>query len=152
MAVAGVLLMNGQTAADEDAGRMEAYLAQPITRAALFLGRGIGVLAWLAAIGVLMLVPPLAGYERYVITGDSMAGSIPRGAIAYARVVPVGDLRVGDVIVRIEDRDDKGRPKIGAVFEADGKRQFGIPLSRAGEIREPGKKGVRRNATPSVGE
>ena len=45
-----------------------------------------------------MLVPPLAGYERYVITGDSMAGTIDRGSIAYARVVPVGALRVGDVI------------------------------------------------------
>ena len=45
-----------------------------------------------------MLVPPLAGYERYVITGDSMGGAIERGSIVYARAVPVADLRVGDVI------------------------------------------------------
>jgi signal peptidase len=56
------------------------------------------LLALAVALGGLMLVPPLAGYERYVITGDSMAGSIDRGAIAYARVVPVDDLRKGDVI------------------------------------------------------
>ena len=50
------------------------------------------------ALGALMLLPPLAGYERYVITGDSMSGSIDRGAIVYAKPVPVRDLRVGDVI------------------------------------------------------
>jgi ABC-2 type transport system permease protein len=60
MAVAGVLLMNGQTAADEDAGRMEPYLAQPVTRGGVFLGRVIAVGAWLVVIGLLMLVTQLA--------------------------------------------------------------------------------------------
>ena len=50
------------------------------------------------ALGALMLVPPLAGYERYVVTGDSMGGTIGRGSIVYARAVPVESLRVGDVI------------------------------------------------------
>jgi signal peptidase len=50
------------------------------------------------ALGALMLVPSLLGYERYVITGDSMGGTIGRGSIVYARAVPVADLRVGDVI------------------------------------------------------
>ena len=50
------------------------------------------------ALGALMLLPPLAGYERYVITGDSMSGTIDRGAIVYAKTVPVRDLRTGDVI------------------------------------------------------
>src|SRR4051812_30326444 len=45
-----------------------------------------------------MLVPTLLGYERYVITGDSMGAAIPRGSIAYARAVPVENLRAGDVI------------------------------------------------------
>jgi signal peptidase len=49
-------------------------------------------------LGAVMLVPPLAGYERYVITGDSMSGTIGRGAIVYAKPVPVENLRVGDVI------------------------------------------------------
>ena len=70
MAVAGVLLMNGQTAADEDAGRMEAYLTQPVTRASLFLGRGIGVLVWLAAIGGLMLVAQLASNAIFELDID----------------------------------------------------------------------------------
>jgi signal peptidase len=50
------------------------------------------------ALGALMLVPTLLGYERYVITGDSMGETIPRGSIVYARAVPVEDLHTGDVI------------------------------------------------------
>ncbi len=79
------------------------------------------------AIGVallLIVVPLLFGYERYVITGGSMEPTIHKGAVAFDRVVPVEELRVGDVITfsppgstsqvthRIVDvqRDDLGRP------------------------------------------
>ena len=44
------------------------------------------------------IVPGLLGYERYVITGGSMTGSIPKGSIAFEKAVPVADLAVGDVI------------------------------------------------------
>ena len=60
MAVAGVILMNGQTAADEDAGRMEVYLAQPVRRWSVFLGRAGGVVVWLLIIGLVMLAAQLA--------------------------------------------------------------------------------------------
>ena len=50
------------------------------------------------ALGALMFVPMALGYERYVITGDSMGDTIGRGSIVYARAVPVESLRVGDVI------------------------------------------------------
>jgi hypothetical protein len=46
---------------------------------------------------LLVLLPIGLGLQRYVMTGDSMAGSIDRGSIAFERVVPVSDLRVGDV-------------------------------------------------------
>ena len=49
-------------------------------------------------LGAVMFLPPLAGYERYVITGNSMGHTIGRGAIVYAKPVPVAELRVGDVI------------------------------------------------------
>src|SRR3954471_23243046 len=52
----------------------------------------------LLAIAVLILVPPLLGYQRYVITGGSMGGALPRGSIAYDEVVPTERIRVGDVI------------------------------------------------------
>lgn len=60
LAVAGVLLMNGQTASDEDSGRMEPYLALPVTRASVFIGRAIGVGVWLAVIGAVMVATQLA--------------------------------------------------------------------------------------------
>lgn len=55
-------------------------------------------LTLLAGLAALMLVPAALGYERYVIGGGSMGGSVPRGSIAYEERVPVGALRVGDVI------------------------------------------------------
>lgn len=47
---------------------------------------------------VLVLLPIGLGLQRYVMTGDSMQGGIDRGSIVFERVVPVSDLRVGDVI------------------------------------------------------
>jgi ABC-2 type transport system permease protein len=65
LAVAGVLLMNGQTASDEDSGRMEAYLAQPVTRQAIFIGRAAGVGLWLVFIGVVMAVVQVVSDEAF---------------------------------------------------------------------------------------
>ncbi len=55
LAVAGILLMNGQTASDEDSGRMEAYLAQPVSRSAVFIGRVVAVVGWVVLIGAVIL-------------------------------------------------------------------------------------------------
>ena len=44
------------------------------------------------------LVPSMFGLQRYVIVGTSMTGTINYGSVAFDRVVPVGDLRVGDII------------------------------------------------------
>lgn len=52
----------------------------------------------LVALSALMLVPALLGYDRYVVTGGSMGGAIPRGAIVYEERVAVSRLRPGDVI------------------------------------------------------
>jgi signal peptidase I len=49
------------------------------------------------AVGAL-LVPALLGYQRYVITGGSMTGTIPKGAVIYSRLTPVESLREGDII------------------------------------------------------
>ena len=55
-------------------------------------------LAALLAIAALMLIPPLLGYERYVIEGGSMGDAVPRGSIAFEEVVPTAEIEVGDVI------------------------------------------------------
>lgn len=53
--------------------------------------------AMLIAVGALLL-PAALGYQRYVITGGSMTGSIPKGAVIYSRLTPTEALRAGDVI------------------------------------------------------
>jgi signal peptidase I len=57
----------------------------------------LGLLALLAIAG-LMLLPPVFGFQRYVIEGGSMGGALPRGSIAYEEVVPAARIGVGDVI------------------------------------------------------
>lgn len=44
------------------------------------------------------IVPSAFGLQRYVITGTSMSGSYDVGSVVFEEVVPVNDLRVGDVI------------------------------------------------------
>jgi len=60
VAVAGVLLANGQTAGEEDSGRMELYLVQPVSRSTIFIGRVSGALICLAVIAAVMLLAQLA--------------------------------------------------------------------------------------------
>jgi signal peptidase len=56
----------------------------------------------LGPVTLFVLLPIGLGLQRYVMTGDSMAGdradSFSRGAVVFERVVPVDDLRPGDVI------------------------------------------------------
>jgi signal peptidase len=47
---------------------------------------------------LLVLLPAVLGLDRYVITDQSMHGSLGRGSVVLAREVPPSDLRVGDVI------------------------------------------------------
>lgn len=61
------------------------------------LAGGLALTACLA-LGALMLVPALAGLQRYVILTGSMTGTYDAGSIVFAEEVPVADLRVGDVI------------------------------------------------------
>ena len=59
LAVAAVAAANGLTAAEEDAGRMETYLSQPVARGALFVGRSVALLAWLVVLTAVLLVVQL---------------------------------------------------------------------------------------------
>jgi ABC-2 type transport system permease protein len=57
--IAAVVLVNGQTASEEASGRLELYLAQPIDRRAVLLGRAIAALVALAVISVALLIVQL---------------------------------------------------------------------------------------------
>jgi len=61
---------------------------------------GVGLVALLALVlAVLLLAIPFALHlQRYVITSGSMTGTIDTGTLIYSRIVPVKDLRVGDII------------------------------------------------------
>ena len=54
---------------------------------------------------VLVALLPLAGYERYVITGGSMGQTIEKGSILWSKPIPTADLKVGDVITYTPPRD-----------------------------------------------
>ena len=64
------------------------------------VGRWATGAALLAAVVVAMLVllPSLFGWQRYAIVSGSMTGTYDRGSLVLDEVVPVGELKVGDVI------------------------------------------------------
>jgi signal peptidase len=76
----------------------------------------------LLALAALMLLPPLFGYERYVIEGGSMGGALPRGSIAFEEVVPTSELRPGDVITYRPPR--ASRPVTHRIVAAEGNGAF----------------------------
>ena len=67
-----------------------------VSRVGRFASGAALALATLAALVVLL--PALLGWERYAIVSGSMSGTYDQGALVLAEVVPVSDLKVGDVI------------------------------------------------------
>ena len=59
LAIGAVATANGLTAADEEAGRMELHLSQPVTRRAVLLGRTLAMAGWLAVVSALVLIVQL---------------------------------------------------------------------------------------------
>jgi signal peptidase I len=68
-------------------------LARRVFRVGTTLLLAAGVL-----LGALMVLPALAGIQRYVIVSGSMTGTYDRGSVVFDQVVPVSTLKVGDVI------------------------------------------------------
>jgi signal peptidase len=56
-------------------------------------------------VALAFIVPAAFGLERYVIAGGSMTGSISRGSVVLEEVVPVTELREGDVITYVPPAD-----------------------------------------------
>lgn len=73
-------------------------------------GRATGVVMNLGLTAVVLLalgflLPSLLGLERYVIMGGSMSGTYDLGSVVFEEVVPVEELRVGDVITYVPPAD-----------------------------------------------
>jgi ABC-2 type transport system permease protein len=66
---AGVGFANGLTAAEEDSGRLEVVLTQPVSHRAIFLGRAAAVFAW---VGVLTVATAIVQYATDPIVGLSI--------------------------------------------------------------------------------
>jgi signal peptidase len=64
------------------------------------LARALSALVLAAGLlfGVLLVLPAALGWQRYIITSGSMTGTYDRGSLVLDEVVPVSELRVGDVI------------------------------------------------------
>jgi len=58
-AAAGVMFANSATAVEEDAGRLELLLAQPVTRRAFMFARSLAVLGWLVVLAIFVFVSQL---------------------------------------------------------------------------------------------
>lgn len=61
----------------------------------------VGIAGAVSVIAIMLLLMPVFGYRVYVVTGDSMKGTLDRGALVIAKSVPVSSLKVGDVITFI---------------------------------------------------
>lgn len=111
--------------------RMTAPPSPPTHRAA----RALCLTMRAAAAGCLlaaaaMLALPLAGYQRYVITGGSMGGTIERGSVLWAKEVPTSRLRVGDVITYTPPRGAGPEGMVTHRIVSIGRGGDGAPLYR----------------------
>ena len=72
-------------------------------RAVLVTAGGLAraLLGLLCLVLIATLVPPLLGYQRFVVVGGSMEPTIHRGSVIFDEIVPVEDLRPGDVITYV---------------------------------------------------
>ena len=72
--------------------------------------KAISIVTLLMMIGALVLaliliLPTLLGYERYVIVSGSMEPTVPVGAVVYDEVVPVEDIETGDIITFVPPQE-----------------------------------------------
>ena len=76
--------------------------ATPVRRRRVLM-TGLAVLATAVLVGycLLLVVPSVLGFQRYVLVGGSMEPTIHRGSLVFDRVTPVTDLEVGDVITYV---------------------------------------------------
>jgi signal peptidase I len=100
------------------------------------------------------LVPSMLGYERYVVTGGSMSGTIEKGAVAFEKVLPVAELEVGDVIT-YQPPPDAGTTslvthRIATIrHDQDGRRVFRTKGDANGNV-DPWTFSLQREAQPVV--
>ena len=90
------------TIADGPSAETATAVAAPAGRRRVLLTTAtVLATAALAAYCLLLVVPSLLGFQRYVLTGGSMEPTLHRGSLVFDKVAPVEDLAVGDVITYV---------------------------------------------------
>ncbi len=92
--------------------------------------------AALAAYCLLLVVPSLLGFQRYVLTGGSMEPTMHRGSLVFDRVTPVEDLVVGDVITYVPPGES--RPLSHRITSVTRDRTNGLVFTSKGDANEAG--------------
>ena len=95
------------------------------------VGRGlVSVLVLLAFAAVAVtFAPSLFGYERYVLVGSSMEPTIHKGSLVFDEIVPVAQLRKGDVITYVPP--GRSQPVTHRIISVKHPKQLhGSPLFR----------------------
>jgi signal peptidase len=90
------------TIADDPSAVTAAAVAAPAGRRHVLLTAAtVLATAALAAYCLLLVVPSLLGFQRYVLIGGSMEPTLHRGSLVFDRVTPVEELAVGNVITYV---------------------------------------------------
>ncbi len=85
LAIAAVATANSLTASEEDSGRMEVYLAQPVTHRSVFVGRTIAATVWVIAMTILLVIVQLASdviFDLEIATGLVVSTVVLCGLLA----------------------------------------------------------------------
>ncbi|HEY5520868.1 MAG TPA: ABC transporter permease subunit [Candidatus Limnocylindrales bacterium] len=84
LAAAGAMFANSATAAQEDAGRIELYVAQPVTRVAFMTGRAIATLLWIVVLMLVVLISQVVSdalFDLQIGTSQIVATIVLSGLI-----------------------------------------------------------------------
>ena len=92
--------------------------------------------AGLAAYCLLLVVPSLLGFQRYVLTGGSMEPTLHRGSLVFDKVAPVEDLGVGDVITYVPPGES--RPLSHRITSITHDDRNGLVFTSKGDANDAG--------------
>jgi ABC-2 type transport system permease protein len=70
-AALGILMVSGATAAEEDSGRLELVLAQPVTRRSVLVGRALALLLWLIVLTAVVIASQVLSDVAFDLQIDS---------------------------------------------------------------------------------
>ena len=123
------------TIADGPSAVTAAAVAAPAGRRRVLLTTAtVLATAALAAYCLLLVVPSLLGFQRYVLTGGSMEPTLHRGSLVFDKVAPVEDLAVGDVITYVPPGES--RPLSHRITSVTHDDKNGLVFTSKGDANE----------------